>query len=443
MNMANFKEVYKSYSSLVPPLIILLAGVIVLVPSKLISRNLRQKAQAQSVRMGRDMQTLKVWPNGQWEREQERQDIYGKDANQIDFLAKQSTQRQLLSYKIFPEPKDDSQFIFTDFGRQFRNAVDQLIAAINAGDCPTPDELDQFKRGSQARRSLSRNLSEVDAAIEDNLCREKAERAAVYVRPVDLDGYDFWGEYSFAQAKTRDEAIRNCWYSQLAYWVIDDAIDTIRALNGESSSVFTSPVKRLLSVTFPKVVTKGKTRYLAPRSTKDDKDVLPSYVLTQRDGFTVPYTRRTSDPDVDIVHFQVDVVVSTDAVLSFMQELCRAKQHIFKGWDKSQPEQVFQHNQITILRYNIDSVRRDDRTHTLYRYGEDAVVKLSLICEYIFDAKIYDEVKPPAVKSEVVELRKELDRASRRKRGRRRGKTGAAKKTKSKSKSKKDALVDF
>jgi hypothetical protein len=133
--------------------------------------------------MGRDMQTLKVWPNGQWEREQERQDIYGKDANQIDFLAKQSTQRQLLSYKIFPEPKDDSQFIFTDFGRQFRNAVDQLIAAINAGDCPTPDELDQFKRGSQARRSLSRNLSEVDAAIEDNLCREKAERAAVYVRP--------------------------------------------------------------------------------------------------------------------------------------------------------------------------------------------------------------------------------------------------------------------
>ena len=444
MDMSKLKEIYKGYSSLVLPLIILpFFGVIFLVPAQLMSRSLRQKVRAESVRMGQNMQTLEVWPSRQWEEEESRQDTYEKDADQIDFVAKQSTKRQLLSYQIFPQPKYDSVFIFDDFGQKFRNAVDGLIARVNAGDCPTQAELDRFKRGSQARRSLDQNLSEVDAAIEDNLCREKAERSAVYVKAVDLDGYDFWAEFSYAQAESRDQAVRNCWYSQMAYWIIEDVIDTIDALNSESSSVLTSPVKRLLSVTFPLVVKKGKVRYVSTRSRKDDKDVLPSYVLTPRDGFTIAHTRRVSGPDTDIVHFQVEVVVSTDAVLSFMQGLCSARQHVFEGWDNSQPEQVFKHNQITILRYDIDSVRRDDRTHSLYRYGEDAIVKLSLICEYIFDAKGYDDVKPKAVKDEVAESLKELEKASRR--GRRsqrgRGRTGAGKTTKSSSK--KDVLSDF
>jgi hypothetical protein len=430
MDLSKLKEFYKSYSSLVAPLVILLAGVIVLVPAELMSRSLRQKVEAQSVRMGRNMQRLQVWPSGQWQEEKNRQDIYQKDANQIEFLAKQSTQRQLLSYEIFPEPKYDSQFIFDDFGQKFRNAVDQLIAAINAGDCPTPAELDKFKRGAEAKRSLSGGWSQVDAAIEDNLCREKAEKATVYANAAYLDGYEF--EYSYAQAKSRDEAVRNCWYAQLAYWVIRDVIDTIDVVNAESVNVFTSPVKRLLNVTFPLLVKRGRGRYVSPRSPQDGKDVLPSYVLSQKDGFTTAYTRRASNADTDIVHFRVEVVVSTEAVQPFMLELCSAKQHEFKGWDNSQSRQVFKHNQITILQYGVDSVKRDGSTHGLYRYGEDAVVKLSLVCEYIFDAKTYDQVKPKAVKDEVAAAIKEIERENRKGRGRARppAKTGAAKKPK-------------
>jgi hypothetical protein len=68
-----------------------------------------------------------------------------------------------------------------------------------------------------------------------------------------------------------------------------------------------------------------------------------------------------------------------------------------------------------------------------------------LICEYIFDAKGYDEVKPKAVKDEVAESLKELEKASRRgmRSQRGRGKTGAGKKTKTKASSKKDVLSDF
>jgi hypothetical protein len=431
MDLSKLKEFYKSYSSLVVPLVILLAGVIVLVPAELMSRSLRQNVEARSLRMGRNIQSLQVWPREQWIEEKKRQDVYQQDANQIEFLAKQSTQRQFLSYDVFPEPKYDSPFIFDDFGKMFRGALDQLIAALNAGDCPTTAELDQFKRGAEAKRSLSGGWREVDAAIEDNLCREKAEKVTVYANPEDLDGYEF--PYSYIQAKSREEAVRNCWYAQLAYWIIRDVIDTAHVLNAESVNVFTSPVKRILSVSFPLIIEKGKGRYATRRSAKDGKDVLPSYVLSQKDGFTTAYTRRASNADTDIVHFRVEVVVSTGAVLSFMQELCSAKQHQFKGWDESQSTQVFKHNQITVLQYAVDSVKRDGSAHELYRYGEDAVVKLSLVCEYIFDAKAYDQVKPKAVKDEVAAVLEEIKRENTRRqpRGGYRVKTGTATKTKS------------
>lgn len=80
-----------------------------------------------------------------------------------------------------------------------------------------------------------------------------------------------------------------------------------------------------------------------------------------------------------------------------MQQLCSAKQHKFRGfWGESQ-EQVFKHNQITILQSQITPIDREDDTHSLYRYGEDAVVRLDLICEYIFKKSALDEIKPKSV----------------------------------------------
>jgi hypothetical protein len=411
MDMSKLKEAYKSYSPLVRPFFILLAGAIVLVPTQLISRNIRQKVQRESVSTGKYMQTLEVFPSSEWQEEKKLQDAYQKDADRIDFLAKQSTQRQLLSYEVFPEPKYASGFIFDDFGQKFRGAADRLIARMNAGDCPTQDELDKFKKSSTPRRSFSENLREVDAAIEDNLCREKAERASVYAIADDLDGYDFWAEYSYAKAKSRDEAVQNCWYSQLAYWIIEDVVDTVSVLNSGSNSVLTSPVKRLLSVSFPTIVTRGRTRYVSRGSQKDkEQDSLPGYLVSPKYGFATPHTARISEGDIDVVHFKVEVVVSAKTVLSFMQELCSAKEHKFEGWDGTEPEQIFKHNQITILRYNIDSLKRDGVTHSLYRYGEDAVVKLELICEYVFDTSTYDQIKPKAVKDAVEEELKDMQK---------------------------------
>jgi hypothetical protein len=403
-------SVLKNYSSLLVPVIIGLVGVLLFVPTQLMSSKLKKQIAAESISIGKRVQSLSknAVARDQWEVEQEYQQAYESDANQTALLAKQSTQRQFLSYKIFPEPKDTSTLIFEEFGRQFRDGVEMLITRVNACDCPTDAELARSLQSSTLSRSRwgmghgmgmqssYRGSGEVEATITDVLCREKAESASVYANPADLSGYEFWKEYEYIGM---DEAVKDCWYWQLAYWVIEDVVDTIGAMNSGSNSVFTSPVKRLLAVSF--IVS---DRRLRGRGADDRR---PSYVLSSIDGLTEPCTGRFSDIDIDVVHFDVVVVISTKAILSFMQQLCSAKQHEFRGFSGEEQEQIFKHNQITILESNIRSIDREDGTHDLYRYGEDAVVELDLICEYIFNRNGYDEIKPESVKIESVSEEKE------------------------------------
>jgi len=407
MDIPKFKDIIqklsfiRNYSSLVLPVIITVVAVLLFIPTQLISSKLKKQIENESISLGRDVQSLSesAVSRDQWEVEQEYQQKYDRDANQTAILVRQSSQRPLLSYKIFPTPKDPSTLIFEQFGQQFRRAADKLIARINALSCPTEAELQKGLQGSSLPSSSlspssssrpgleegSKKLSEVEATITDVLCREKAQSAFVYAVPTDLSGYEFWEEYKYTGI---DAAVEDCWYWQLAYWVIEDVIDTIDSLNSGSNNVFTSPVKRLMGVNFA-AGNKGGGGKTAAR---------PSYVLPTKGALTEPHTRRFCNDDIDVVHFHVAVVVGTKAVLPFMQKLCSAKQHKFRGFSGEEQEQPFKHNQITILESNISPIDREDATHHLYRYGDDAVVELDLICEYIFDKKGYDDIKPELVK---------------------------------------------
>jgi hypothetical protein len=95
------------------------------------------------------------------------------------------------------------------------------------------------------------------------------------------------------------------------------------------------------------------------------------------------------------------VVVNAKSVLPFMKELCSAKEHKFSGFSGREPEQMFKHNQMTILESTITPVERESRMHDYYRYGEDALVELDLICEYIFNKAGYAEIKPEQVKTDL------------------------------------------
>jgi hypothetical protein len=86
--------------------------------------------------------------------------------------------------------------------------------------------------------------------------------------------------------------------------------------------------------------------------------------------------------------------------MMFMQELCSAKEHKFKGFAGNEQEQKFQHNQITVLESKFMSA--GDEPYSLYDYGDSPVVELDLICEYIFNKKGYDEIKPETVRQSII-----------------------------------------
>jgi len=89
-------------------------------------------------------------------------------------------------------------------------------------------------------------------------------------------------------------------------------------------------------------------------------------------------------------------------VVPFMEELCSAKPHTFRGFYGNEPEQTFMHNQISILESSVGPIDKESRSHDLYRYGDLPVVELDLLCEYVWQRTPgFEEIKPQQVKAEL------------------------------------------
>ncbi len=261
---------------------------------------------------------------------------------------------------------------------------------------------------------------ELEGMIVDEICRERAKSISVYVNPADLSGYDFWGEYKLDVMI--ESGVEDCWYFQLAYWVVEDIFDTISAMNSDYDSVLTAPVKQLTQMSFNMGLRRpgaggrrsrgrGRRGSLRPsrtgRDSRTDRDEVdkPTYVLSVKDGLTVSCTGRLSGDDIDVMHFNIALVLNIKEVLPFMQQLCSAKEHKFKGFSGREQEQTFKHNQITVLETKFKSV--EEEPYSPYDYGEDPVVELDLICEYIFNKKGYEEIKPETVKEKLLKAAEE------------------------------------
>lgn len=414
MNISKYKDFIKSYSSLLVPIVIGITGALLLIPTQLMGGKLKERMERESLVKAETLERYShsgTLSNAQWLVEGKYQQAHGADANEIEFLAQQSTQRQLLSCGLFPEPKDNSVLIFRGFGRRFRAAVEGLVADVNAGSCPTAAQLNDIIKSDYTVRSgrRSRGAREVEAAIRDGLCLQNAKSCSVYANPAVLDIYNFWEKYKYVDAQTWDESIQHCWYSQLAYWIIEDVFRTIETMNTDSKTVLTSPVKRLMNVSFPanKAVRGMKVPARGAKKSGDDK---PSYVIAPEQLLGSSFTRRVCNEDMDVVHFESTVILDSAAVTAFMRQLCSAKAHSFTGWDGDGPEQIFKHNQITILEYTISAVDRENVEHEHYCYGDDAVVELELTCEYLFHKAGYEEIMPPAVTKDISEILKTIER---------------------------------
>ncbi len=446
MDLPNFKDILSKLSvfknkSLLIPVIIALISVLLFIPTQLMSSNLKERIQKDSITDGYDKvkRLLKnSVPDELLKKEKEQLDTLAKDANEIELLAIQTTQRELLSNNIFDvnDPNSLPGLIFLQFGQKFTGGIDKMIADDKAGDCPTEAELNREidksgvknrglgmdgmydsrnmmttrpggpsrgpSRGGLSLQRGMRVMSDLEIVVIKQLCKKRAEDISFYVTPTQLSGYLYWKEYEFNVQKT--QAVEDCWYYQLAYWVIEDVFDTIVSMNSGHENTLSSPVKRLLRLGFSIdtgysfMRRSGSGRNASGNKTNENDD-RPVYVISsnKKSMLSEPCTGRYSDDDIDVIHFNVVCIVSTKDIMSFMKELCSVKEHQYI--DKSGQTHTYKHNQITIIESKFYSVDKEDADNEYYVYGDDGVVELDLVCEYIFKKKGYEDLKPESVKA--------------------------------------------
>jgi hypothetical protein len=391
----------RTYSMLLLPLVIVIAAAGVFTTALLMGRSFRANAARQSVPLGQDIDSRlnNAISTGQVEVERRYQQRFEQDANQIEQMAMESSQRDLLDYGIFPEPKELTSNLFTEFGRVFCTKIDESVKRLNAGDCPTDEEI----RASVTRTAGGLRTAAIAAPgtpsdaerITEELCMQRARTTTIYVNPADIAGYSFWEDYKYTKP---EEALKDCWAWQVGYWIIEDVLDTVGKVNEGSHSVLDSPVKRIVYIGFTspdKIFTATTGAGTGRWKTAQDK---PKDINKPDEMLAEPCTGRMSNTEIDVVQFSIDAAVGTDQILPFMKELCSVKQHNFSGYDGKGPVKTYKHNQITILQSNIKPINNEDAMHSKYRYGNQPTVEIELVCEYIFNKKGYEAVNPSKAK---------------------------------------------
>lgn len=421
MNLPNFKDIFKivleklsifrNNVPLMVAVIIALAAVLLFIPTQLLSSSLTKEIQEQSINRGADIirqYKNRIVPPDKLESAQESLDKLKSDANSIELLAIQTTQRELLSDNIFSLDPNDSTFsqsIFYEFGRRYCNGIDEFILSHNACLCPTRVEIENELKSSGIESVLQStttgiagsiysqdNQENIQGIIVDQICRKRAESAFVYIDPYTISGYEFWTNFQFT---SWDVDIQNCWYSQLGYWVIEDIFDTIAVMNKGHDSLLDAPVKRLMNINFAVDDYSGSAGNANVNAQKySDR---PQYVFSDVDVPSETLTGRYCSDQYDVIHFKVTFVINTKDFMHLIRELCSAKEHQYTD-DESGQTYTYKHNQITVLDTSIRSADKRSTNHELYRYGDDeSVSEVELTCEYIFNIKGYEKIKPKPV----------------------------------------------
>ena len=147
----------RNYMNLVVPLIIAVVAGLMFIPTALLNVGLKQKIKTESLDRGSALDKMAEAPisKDQILVEREYLKVYADDANQIERMAIQSTQRELLSYKIFPAPTDTSVLIFEDFGKRYRAGIEERITRLRGRDAPAEAELAEHLQTVQGRSALT------------------------------------------------------------------------------------------------------------------------------------------------------------------------------------------------------------------------------------------------------------------------------------------------
>ncbi len=202
-------------------------------------------------------------------------------------------------------------------------------------------------------------------ALPEQLMQEAATKNTMYV---ERDAFDFDPTVQTAAFQGQPATPKDIWYAQLGLWIESDVAKAIASANGKSQNVLTSPVKRLIKMTLPRVEQGFYTMTGQPAGGGGGmgnqpvpvQPVSPDTVVA-----TVSPTGRVSNTLYDVVHFELVVDVEADMVPVFLEHLTR--------------NQFIYVNQLNLT--SVDSVAMKTQG---YLYGEKPVARLNLKCEMLF-----------------------------------------------------------
>ena len=368
-----------------------------------------------------------VVPNNELERLRKTSELADEDVGAIREMALKTAQRPLIYDEVFPQANATYYLAkYKNFGTRYTNLVDHLLVQLNAGTPPSEVEIDratdEFNEKSQNATGGRGEKDQLEKLIRD-IYKQRSDEITLYARPHVFFGYDFWKHHQPGKSLI-DDMEADSWYTQIAQWIQEDVVQAVAQINAGSQKVSNSTVKRLLEVSFggrgakSKYDSSGlqgrnKDNAATRRRAASSQLMLPEYVTKVGDTYNgemaTAWTMRASDDKMDVVQFEVGVIIDTRRINDFINTLQEEKYTLTILADGT-TERADKRNQITVLQVLQDPVFFEDEIEAGYHYGSASVCVLRLICEYIFFREGYQDDIPTSVKDLLEMSRNPVDK---------------------------------
>ncbi len=366
----------------------------------------------------------------------ENRDRVHEDAQKVILLARQTSNRPLIYQKVFPKPWEASSKIiyYRNFADAYYKLIDRFIGEyLGGGPRPSPAEEEKIReeyrktsvdggRGMGGAFSMGASRTRVaetpEAILIDELRRDRAGQINVYVSPDSFCCYDYWKNHD--GTGNAEALLMDSWFTQVAAWIEEDVVLSINQVNNRDASVLKNPVKRLIEISFAggpatpsgdrattssaRTGTSSRQREsLVGRREQGSESYLPDYVIRKSSSdsrdeqevltgtMTTSMTKRASDEFIDVVHFELAVIVDTTAVIDFINALQSLKHN-------RQDPDLHKRNQISVLEYVLEPVDVEQEIAAGYHYGPASLGVMRIVCEYFFFKSGYEKDKPEPVK---------------------------------------------
>jgi len=342
-----------------------------------------------------------------------------------------TTARQLISDKVFPKPEESSRIIYyRQFANKYCFLIRNFINALKGGDRPSKrvelNYLEEYRKRAGATSSSSsseRSSTDIAANLKpetpeekllDDLRLTQAKKISIYINPACFCCYDYWKDHD-GNGPT-DTMLTDSWFTQLALWIQEDVILSLGQINKADASVLENPLKRLIEISFagspagaglshsptgtaPQKTSSGTS---ANRLRTGSEKLLPTYVISQSDpllntasysgNLITPYDGRACDDLIDVVQFELAVIIDTTRIIDFINVLQSTKK-------SESGSESGERNQITVLDMQLAPVDVQGERAAGYHYGTASLGVLRLNCEYVFFKAGYERIQPDPVKA--------------------------------------------